>query len=69
VELNREIMPRAKWSTTALTDGDRLEIVHFVGGGAPGPDSRPENANQNANPQKPKAAPGDERPFLLRRCC
>jgi sulfur carrier protein len=41
VELNREIVPRAKWSTTALTDGDRLEIVHFVGGGAPGPDSRP----------------------------
>lgn len=33
VELNREIVPREKWSGTALTDGDRLEIVHFVGGG------------------------------------
>jgi len=33
VELNREIVPRASWSTTALSDGDRLEIVHFVGGG------------------------------------
>jgi len=33
VELNREIVPRARWSTTALQDGDRLEIVHFVGGG------------------------------------
>ena len=33
VELNREIVPRARWSATALRDGDRLEIVHFVGGG------------------------------------
>jgi sulfur carrier protein len=33
VELNREIVPRANWPATALKDGDRLEIVHFVGGG------------------------------------
>ncbi len=33
VEVNREIVPREKWSATALKDGDRLEIVHFVGGG------------------------------------
>jgi sulfur carrier protein len=33
VELNREIVPRGNWSSTALQDGDRLEIVHFVGGG------------------------------------
>jgi sulfur carrier protein len=33
VELNREIVPRAKWEGTALKDGDELEIVHFVGGG------------------------------------
>lgn len=33
VELNRRIVPRADWSATALNDGDRLEIVHFVGGG------------------------------------
>lgn len=33
VELNREIVPRAGWSETALHEGDRLEIVHFVGGG------------------------------------
>ncbi len=33
VELNREIVPRASWSATALKDNDRLEIVHFVGGG------------------------------------
>ncbi len=33
VELNRDIVPRAKWVETTLRDGDRLEIVHFVGGG------------------------------------
>jgi thiamine biosynthesis protein ThiS len=33
VELNREIISRAQWGETALKDGDRLEIVHFVGGG------------------------------------
>jgi len=33
VELNREIVPRAQWAGTRLKDGDRLEIVHFVGGG------------------------------------
>jgi thiamine biosynthesis protein ThiS len=33
VELNREIVPRPQWFATALKDGDRLEIVHFVGGG------------------------------------
>jgi thiamine biosynthesis protein ThiS len=33
VELNRKIISRAQWGETALKDGDRLEIVHFVGGG------------------------------------
>lgn len=34
VELNRDIVPREQWNRTALKNGDRLEIVHFVGGGA-----------------------------------
>ncbi len=34
VELNRDIVPRAQWAASALKDGDKLEIVHFVGGGA-----------------------------------
>ena len=34
VELNREIVPRTGWQATTLKDGDRLEIVHFVGGGS-----------------------------------
>jgi thiamine biosynthesis protein ThiS len=33
VELNRNIVPRERWTETELSDGDRLEIVHFVGGG------------------------------------
>jgi sulfur carrier protein len=33
VELNRDIVPRAAWAETNLAEGDRLEIVHFVGGG------------------------------------
>jgi len=33
IELNRDIVPRANWERTELHDGDRLEIVHFVGGG------------------------------------
>jgi thiamine biosynthesis protein ThiS len=34
VELNREIVPRSQWAETQLREGDRLEIVHFVGGGS-----------------------------------
>lgn len=33
VELNREIVPRSRYGEQALAEGDRLEIVHFVGGG------------------------------------
>jgi sulfur carrier protein len=33
VELNHDIVPRNLWSETMLNDGDRLEVVHFVGGG------------------------------------
>lgn len=33
VELNRAVVPRAEHATTALQEGDVVEIVHFVGGG------------------------------------
>ena len=33
VELNREVVRRNDWSSTMLKDDDRIEIVHFVGGG------------------------------------
>ena len=34
VELNRELVPRNRWASTEVSDGDKLEIVHFVGGGS-----------------------------------
>ncbi|HEY5381938.1 MAG TPA: sulfur carrier protein ThiS [Acidobacteriaceae bacterium] len=33
VELNGEIAPRTLWDERTVADGDRIEIVHFVGGG------------------------------------
>jgi sulfur carrier protein len=33
VELNRDIVSRAQWQETALKEGDKLEVVQFVGGG------------------------------------
>jgi len=33
VERNRDVVPRTDHGTTELADGDRLEIVTFVGGG------------------------------------
>ena len=33
VELNRTVVRRSDWSTIELHDEDRIEIVHFVGGG------------------------------------
>lgn len=33
VELNEEIVPKAKYGETVLRDGDKVEVVRFVGGG------------------------------------
>jgi thiamine biosynthesis protein ThiS len=33
IELNGNIVPRTEWAKACLAEGDRLEIVHFVGGG------------------------------------
>lgn len=33
VERNRQVVPRAEHATTVVGDGDRLEVVTFVGGG------------------------------------
>ena len=34
VERNREILARDRYDEVAVREGDRLELVHFVGGGA-----------------------------------
>jgi sulfur carrier protein len=33
VEINGNIIPKNKYETTLIADGDEIEIVHFVGGG------------------------------------
>ncbi len=33
IEVNRVIVPRRHWGETSLHENDKLEIVHFVGGG------------------------------------
>ncbi|MAQ14455.1 MAG: thiamine biosynthesis protein ThiS [Sandaracinus sp.] len=33
VERNEQVVPRAQHATAELTAGDRVEVVHFVGGG------------------------------------
>jgi sulfur carrier protein len=33
VERNQEVVPRAEHESTELEEGDRVEVVHFVGGG------------------------------------
>lgn len=33
VEVNRDIVPRGEHATRALHEGDRIEIIHAIGGG------------------------------------
>lgn len=33
VELNLDVIPKAKWPETPVREEDKVEIIHFVGGG------------------------------------
>jgi sulfur carrier protein len=33
IELNKEVVRRKDWETIQIKDADKIEIVHFVGGG------------------------------------
>jgi sulfur carrier protein len=33
VERNHEVTRKDEWSDVRLSDGDKIEVVHFVGGG------------------------------------
>lgn len=33
IELNQKVVRRTQWASTTLQEDDRVEIVHFVGGG------------------------------------
>jgi thiazole synthase len=47
VERNRDVVPRATWADAGLADGDKIEIVAFIGGGSGG-DSGGGAASQSA---------------------
>jgi thiamine biosynthesis protein ThiS len=33
IEHNKEVVTRSEWHGTLVSDGDQIEVVHFVGGG------------------------------------
>jgi len=33
VELNKTVIPRREWTTTTVAESDKIEVIHFVGGG------------------------------------
>ncbi|MBA2620591.1 MAG: sulfur carrier protein ThiS [Acidobacteria bacterium] len=33
VELNKQVVRRADWETIKINEADKIEIIHFVGGG------------------------------------
>ena len=33
VELNKTVIPRREWETTVIAESDKIEVIHFVGGG------------------------------------
>jgi len=33
IECNLEVVPRSQYESTALKNGDRIELVHMIGGG------------------------------------
>ena len=40
IEHNGQIVPRTAWAQTSIHEGDKLEVVHFVGGGVATPSNR-----------------------------
>ena len=59
VERNLEIVPRSTYDAVAVTDGDRFEIVHFIGGGNAPVAVPPAAAQQPSNQNRP------DKPFIL----
>jgi thiazole synthase len=59
VERNRTIVPRSAYETTALACGDRLEIVHFIGGGNATVEMPRPHADAQHAPQI------DDKPFVV----
>src|SRR6185503_4687570 len=47
VERNRDVVPRTTWAEAGLSDGDKIEIVAFIGGGSDGPAAPAPSANDD----------------------
>ena len=60
VERNLEIVPRSTYDAVRVTDGDRYEIVHFIGGG----NAPVERTREGERPSK-EAPPVEDKPFTL----
>ena len=56
IELNRIVIRRANWEKTFVREGDRVEIVHFVGGG----NENPPTGNVSRSPTAKAAAQGPQ---------
>ncbi|MGB3330011.1 MAG: sulfur carrier protein ThiS [Thermomicrobiales bacterium] len=41
IAINGDVVPRSGWETTTIRDGDEVEVVRAVSGGAPAPDEDP----------------------------
>src|SRR3954469_23970647 len=54
VERNRDVIPRATWADAGLADGDKIEIVAFIGGGSGG-----------GSDGAPAPAPAKDDPLIL----
>src|SRR5579884_2530781 len=67
VEYNGAIIKRERYGEVTLQDGDRLEIVHMVGGGSEDGGREPEATDQNGRqgfgaPHSPAASPSAPSP-------
>jgi len=60
VERNLEIVPRSKYEDVTVENGDKLEIVHFIGGGAGAAERTREGARPNED-----ATPRADKPFVV----
>ena len=56
IERNREVVPKSRYGATALAAGDRIEIVHFIGGGAPAAASESSRQTFQGDGDSPAAA-------------
>src|SRR5262245_9116958 len=55
VERNRDVVPRAPWAQAGLADGDKIEVVAFIGGGS----------GASAMSDRPDAPAADDDPLVI----